>query len=92
MGEEEGAVFLEVDGGAAGGFAVGGTPFPGVAKPEGGEEVKGGCVWAVVGGGDAPEDVFGGAFGDFLGDVEVAVFIEDAGVGEFDFFFLAGGF
>lgn len=42
---------------------------------------------AVVGDGDAPEEISGGGFGDFLEDIEVASVIKYPEVGEFEFGF-----
>jgi hypothetical protein len=47
--------------------------------------VDGGGLRAVVGHGDAPEQVFRRAFRDFLHDIEVAPVVEHAHVGEFEF-------
>src|SRR5207244_1964846 len=55
-------------------------PRPGIAEPEGRQEVKGGGFGTSVGGGDVDQDVAGGSFGVLDGDVEVAVIGEDAGV------------
>lgn len=71
------------------GFA-GVSLVPGVAKPDGGEEVEGSRVGSVVGHGDAPDEVVVGAFGDFLDDIEEAIFVKDVGVLEFELAFLAG--
>ena len=59
---------------------MGGIPGPLVAEPEGGQEPDGGGIGTAIGDGDADEGVVGGVFGVFDLDVEVAVFVEDAGV------------
>jgi len=94
-GEDEGlefGVFASDAVGAGGGEAglegaafVLAAPDPGVAKPESGQHVEGGGVRAAIGEGEADEGVVGAGFGVFGEDVEVAVFVKDAGVGEFKF-------
>ncbi len=59
-------------------------PGPGVAEPEVGEDVQGGGGRAAVLGGDGHQDVGGGALGVLDGDVEVAILVEGAEVGELD--------
>src|SRR5882672_7493933 len=55
---------------------------PCVAKPESGQERELGCVGSAIQDGDADEDVVNVVLGVFGEDVEVAIFIEDAGVFE----------
>lgn len=57
-----------------------GTLAPGIAKPNGGEDMKGGAVRSVVGRGDPPEKVVVIALRNFLNDVKESVVLEHPGV------------
>lgn len=59
---------------------AGPAPGPGVAQPEGGEQVKDRLLRAPVGAGHPDQDVVGGGLRVLHQDVEVAIEVEDAGV------------
>ncbi len=81
MADEE-AVVIKPDGGLDGGSFDVGAPAPGVAQPDGGEQVDGGGGGTPVGDGDAPEDVLRASLGDFLDDIEVAAFVKHSHIGK----------
>ncbi len=63
------------------------APGPRVAKPERRQQMKRRRVRPAIGDRDAHEHIIGRCFGVFGHDVEVAVLVEDAGVGELKFRF-----
>jgi len=69
-----------------------GALAPSVTEPDGGEEVEGRGFRSMVGRGDAPEHVIVISFGDFLHDVEEAVFMKNAGILEFILTFVTVAF
>ena len=56
------------------------APIPAVAKPECGQQVQRRGLRAAIARRDVDQDVFGGGFGVFDENVEVAIFVENAGV------------
>lgn len=61
------------------------SPTPGVAKPEGGQQVKGVGIGAAVGDAETDQDVVRGLLGILHLDVAEAIAREDAGVEQFVF-------
>lgn len=53
------------------------VPAPGIAKPQGRQDVDGRGGRAAIGDGDAPKNVFRAALGNFLDDIEIATFFEN---------------
>src|SRR6266571_8680772 len=60
-------------------------PCPGVAEPQSGEQVERHRFWSAIGGANADQDVEWVNFGIFYGDIEVAVFRENARVDQLVF-------
>ena len=60
------------------------SPGPGVAEPDGGEQVDFRRFGPAIGDGDADQDVFGRGLGVFGENVEVAIVVENAGVVELE--------
>src|SRR5262249_47702956 len=60
-------------------------PRPGIAKPNGGQQMKFGCFWTAIVSSDADENVFRCRLRVFNDNVEVAVFVKDARIDQFEF-------
>ena len=60
------------------------TPGPGVAKPDGGQQMKRRRVRAAIDRLDADQDVVRSGLGVFDEDIEVAVVVEDTGVDQLE--------
>jgi hypothetical protein len=82
-------VALELDRGFGTPILPFGSKSPGVPEPDSGKDVEWGVIRAVIGDGDFPEDVVGGAFRNFLLDIEKAVFLKDTCILELIFAFFA---
>ena len=61
------------------------SPRPGVAEPESRQEVEEGCLGTTIGRRDADQQIIRRGLGVLDENVEVALFVEDAGIAQFEF-------